>query len=412
MNVPKFARLAARVLRARVAQPKRVPEPFIRERGIATIERALIERRRRHWRTRMGFALAAAMVLGGIGFLAIGHGSMNGPMNEDALAETVVSVEALPLGDGATVVRAHGGESLERGVRLEAGDRVATRARGGALLNLSTGTRLQLGGGTHFVVQSEGPLQRYSLDQGVLDAQVTHLHAGQRFVVDTLDAQVEVRGTAFRLLSLSASTACDGGVRTRVEVRDGAVEVRSAGQVFLVEAGQNWPAECGRVEASEEAEVPETEPTLAQEAAKSEGPVLSGPPSRRSRGDFVEIAADSVADPYENAGSIENAGPLGSAGDPSRVETSQRSVLSEQTKLFARGLAEQRRGDVSSALRSYAELSVKYPKSPLAENAMVERMRLLSRRNHEAARQEAERYLARYANGFARHEAQLLLGRQ
>jgi outer membrane protein assembly factor BamD (BamD/ComL family) len=76
--------------------------------------------------------------------------------------------------------------------------------------------------------------------------------------------------------------------------------------------------------------------------------------------------------------------------------------------LFAEGVALRRRGDVAGALRAYQDLIAEFPSSPLAENAMVERMRLLSTSERARAREEARRYLRRYPRGFALEEARRL----
>jgi hypothetical protein len=80
--------------------------------------------------------------------------------------------------------------------------------------------------------------------------------------------------------------------------------------------------------------------------------------------------------------------------------------LTAQNDLFAEGVARGRQGDTSGALRAYQELMSRFPSSPLAENALVERMRLLAT-TPEGAR-EAQRYLARYPHGFAAGEAKKL----
>jgi outer membrane protein assembly factor BamD (BamD/ComL family) len=78
--------------------------------------------------------------------------------------------------------------------------------------------------------------------------------------------------------------------------------------------------------------------------------------------------------------------------------------------LFASGVALRRQGDVAGALRAHEELITKFPNSPLAENSMVERMRLLSSTQRERAKAEAQSYLRRYPRGFALDEARRLAG--
>jgi hypothetical protein len=75
--------------------------------------------------------------------------------------------------------------------------------------------------------------------------------------------------------------------------------------------------------------------------------------------------------------------------------------------LFAVGVAMGGLGDTGGALRVYQALMSRFPSSPLAENAMVARMRLLA--GSADGRAEAQRYLARYPHGFASSEAKKLL---
>jgi len=200
---------------------------------------------------------------------------------------------------------------------------------------------------------------------------VAKLRSGQRFIVDTPDAQVEVRGTRFELNVLGAAEQCGDGKRTRLSVSEGVVEVRSAGLVARVGAGERWPADC----ASPGAVAPAAAP------APVAAPVAALP---------------SVASPAPT--------PLVSPAAPSKVATEV--PLSRQNDLFAEAVALRRQGDVNGALRRYQELISQYPSSPLAQNAMVERMRLAA--SGPGGREEARRYLARYPKGFAVGEARRL----
>jgi outer membrane protein assembly factor BamD (BamD/ComL family) len=86
------------------------------------------------------------------------------------------------------------------------------------------------------------------------------------------------------------------------------------------------------------------------------------------------------------------------------------SSLAAQNRLFQEGMNARRSGDASRALSLFGELLSRYPKSPLSENARVERFRALFHlgRIEEAAR-EARRYLAFYPQGFAKEEARRLV---
>jgi hypothetical protein len=270
-----------------------------------------------------------------------------------------------PSGNGAALAKSEGEQPLTTRVALASGQRIDTPENGGAALQFSTGTSLDLAGQTSFRVDSQGATQRFSLQRGELVAHVAKLTSPQRFIVDTPDTEVEVRGTRFRLRVVEQPEACGGGTRTRLEVSEGAVEVRVASiGAVSVKAGEVWPTDC-------QGAAPALAP--AAQAAMPRAAVLTKP-----------------------------AAPAAASG--SEVERS--SALAPQNDLFAEGVARGRQGDTSGALRVYQELMSRFPSSPLAESAMVQRMRLLA--GTAGGRAEARRYLTRYPRGFALDEAKKL----
>jgi hypothetical protein len=252
---------------------------------------------------------------------------------------------------------------------ITAGQLVQTPASGGASLQLSTGTNLTLAGDTQLRVQSQSAVERFALWRGELSARVAKLADGQRFILQTPDAEVEVRGTRFVVTVLEHGDACSSATRTRVHVTEGIVEVRSTLGLARLSAGQSWPAGCG----VEEAQTPH--PTLPPTVQ----PLPAASQQRRA------AAPDSGETPSERA-----------------------SALVRQNDLFAEAVARRRLGDVSAALGAYQQLMREYPSSPLAENAAVERLRLLSQQQPAKARAEAQVYLKRYPRGFAIEEAKRL----
>jgi TolA-binding protein len=240
-------------------------------------------------------------------------------------------------------------------------------------LQLSTQTALELSGQTEVRVDGTEKVARFSLRHGGFSAHVAKLTEGQRFIVETPDAEVEVRGTRFRLRVLEQPQACGAGNLSRLEVSEGVVEVRAAGAVSRVSAGQSWPVDCG---------------SAGQEPAK-----------------LVAESPSTAPEPVSAASGKAPARPTPAAPATSTAQ----SGLTQQNDLFASGVALRRQGNVSGALRAYQELITQFPNSPLAENAMVERMRLLSTTQRALAKDEARRYLRRYPRGFAGQEAQRLM---
>jgi len=353
MNTPRYAAAAAKLLVKNL--PKHQGTRGDRDRGIAVIERAMqrrAERRRWVWAGGTVAAAAAGLLL-----------TATTPwVSERAGATpTLVAIAASPAGRGAALHEGSRQQPLPQGAVVAAGQSIETPADGGASLRLSTGTSLELAENTSFRVDSQGPVERFALQRGELAAHVAKLEAGQRFIVDTPDAQVEVRGTRFRLRVLEQAETCGAGTRTRLEVLEGAVEVRHARASALIRAAQEWPADC---------------------ADRAATPPSAPEPER------------------------ENSVP---SGAPARVAAERASILKAQNDLFAEALAKRREGDTSGALRAYQELLTRYPKSALAENATASRMRLLAASHDPRARDEARAYLLRYPHGFAATEAQALI---
>lgn len=365
MSNPRYARLAARLLRDATSEPP--PGRHLdRERGLATIERAQRPTPTSSLR-RWSIGIAASVAAGAIGWVA----ARGLPPPTSLAPARVVSVLASPLRDGASFLDAAGEVPLQAGAKLVAGGRISTAPGGGAQLNLSTGTRLQLDGQTILTLQSQDALQRFALAQGRLHANVAKLAPDERFVIDTPDAQVEVRGTQFHLEVLQLSLFCGDGSRTRLDVTEGVVEVRSSRTVARVGAGQHWPSDC---------EAPTT-----------------------------DAAGGDAGMPRSSASA---AGGDASAAAAARQRRPSRSLIAEQNAIFQRGIEAQRQGKTNQALAAYAELVERFPSSPLAENAAVARIRLYAGFDAVRARREAASYLARYPRGFARPEAQRIVDAQ
>jgi hypothetical protein len=82
------------------------------------------------------------------------------------------------------------------------------------------------------------------------------------------------------------------------------------------------------------------------------------------------------------------------------------STLPEENRLMQAALAAARAGEDARAIKWLNELLARYPASPLAQNAKVERFRALARTGAaEPAATEARRYLNEHPNGMASDEA-------
>jgi hypothetical protein len=86
------------------------------------------------------------------------------------------------------------------------------------------------------------------------------------------------------------------------------------------------------------------------------------------------------------------------------------STLALENRLFSEAVTESHSGNTDAALRGFERLVREYPRSPLAQSAMVRRLRILAAAERiPEARAEARRYLAAYPTGFAKQEAEALL---
>jgi hypothetical protein len=364
MNTPRYSALAARLLRNHVTEFE--ADEMARKRGLDTIARARQVRARRRTLQRVAYAVTAVAAAVALWFF--------GPsmVASDADDSPLVTVVVTPKGAG--VYRFDDGNSspMLLGSKVPEGSRLSTPAAGGAELALSTGTRIKLDADSNLELHKLSSTQRFSLRGGSTDVHVAKLGADERFVVDTPDAQIEVRGTAFRLSVVDTADPCTGS-RTRLSVSEGVVEVRSATTLTRVGVGEQWPPKCEEVEA----EAAPT-PTSAEAEEQDAG------------------ARDSGAQRVHTV-------PLHAAP---AAETA--SILRQQSDLFSTAVHAKRRGDIAEALRLYQQFISRYPGSALAEDATVARMRLLKNQG-SAGRREAQHYLDRYPLGYAREEAEHLV---
>jgi hypothetical protein len=231
--------------------------------------------------------------------------------------------------------------------------------------------------------------KRFAIEAGAFSARVAKLGPGERFVVTTPDAEVEVRGTVFRVSVVAPDPSCGAGTPTRLEVSEGVVVIRHDGAELSVEAGSHWP-DCGASGAPSGATAV-TPPSLP--TAPSAGPAaVPGEPSVSAR---VAAAPPMPAPPS-------TARPSDATPRPSAE-----SRLAEQNDLFDRAMREKRAGRAEEALALLERLRARHPEGPLAESAEVERMRLLT---GPARSRAAQAYLERWPRGFARGEAETLAG--
>lgn len=349
--------------------------PSGRDAAVARIEAALRARaegqRRRRLHGRLAAAAAVLLLVGGGAAVASRVTRPRAAASEEARL-------TFPHG-GVTVTQGGRSEEMAPGARVGLGAELRTAASAEAQLDFETGSRVKLAGSSRVRLVEQSAHKRFALEAGSLTAKVAKLGPGERFVVTTPDSEIEVRGTLFRVSLVAPEGSCGGGTPTRLEVDEGVVVVRNGGAEHRVVAGGRWPA-CASASSS---------------AAGATGDQASA----------IATVASPAALPAPND-------TQGSAGHASRLAghaaPEPGSHLAEQNDLFDGALRAKRAGDAAGALAKLDRLRATYPSSPLAENAEVERFRVLAAIDRRRAAEAAREYLRHRPSGFARAEAEAL----
>lgn len=377
---------ATRLLRDAVEDTGEVDRmPPDRDDTVLRLAEALRDRRRRAHarRTWMGVGMAAGVLA------LVGTGAVVA-LREPHASEPSMQANAdhgrlREAADKVTVV--HDGQSSAPapGTRLADGTELRTPTGAEAHLDFDSGTQLTIAGGTRVRLIEQTRHKRFALESGSVFAKVAKLATDERFLVTTSDAEIEVRGTAFRVTLTTPDPACENGTPTHVDVTEGTVVVRHDAREVRVSAGEHWPA-CA--------------------SASTDEPRVQAKESRAVHPSTVAPPATAAAKPAPSPPAPESA-PATNA-----VVAERTSSLAEQNDLFDMAMQRKRAGDLAGALSTFERLIATYPDGPLGENASVERMRVLASLDRTRASAVARDYLARYPNGFARDEARKLLAEQ
>src|SRR5581483_8489866 len=192
--------------------------PNDRERLVQAVERGLRVRRRNQqmarWTMTASAAAAALILIAGAKTLLSPYPTPPTPAVAEAPRLHIISTPQHPsgmmVGTDAAPVPVVEGMALPQGFRLVAPP--AGEVRFGA----PRGTTLTLEGGGEVAIKDATNIQRYELKEGAIRAKVAKLVTGERFIIATADAEVEVHGTAFRVAVVPVDPACGSGTITRV----------------------------------------------------------------------------------------------------------------------------------------------------------------------------------------------------
>jgi ferric-dicitrate binding protein FerR (iron transport regulator) len=271
-------------------------------------------------------------------------------------------------GQGNVLVHLAATQSLADRQKLQAGDSVHSGEDGTASFGFANGTRLALTRASDLRIDEVGPTRRFFLFSGGVQARVSKLGRGERFVVDTPDSEVEVRGTVFAVGINPPSATCAAAATSKVEVSEGTVWVRSGDQQVVLHAGESWSTPCPRQQVL--GDLPAARAEHASAAAH--GPTV---PSLRSSG-----RKSAPNRPVAVTPSIEPMAPKLDLVAPPPVAPPPVALsrLAEQNDLFSAAMTAERQGQHAAALRKLDELISRFPGGPLSESARGERQRILS----------------------------------
>jgi TolA-binding protein len=226
-----------------------------------------------------------------------------------------------------------------------------------------------------------------TLTSGTLDVTVRPLAAGERFIVRTTDAEIEVRGMAFRV------EAEQGRIRG-IAVAEGAVEVRYAGFSAVIPSGGSWRATSSAAAPAVPRPIPPPAPSEAR------------PPPSPPRAPFGVRAAPAPAreprEPRDAPSAAVSSPPPAPSAAPSAPPASRE---------FAEAMRALGRGDYMGGAAQLEAFSVAHPGDPRADEADYLQAIALQRAGRAAeARAAARRYLATRSEGAHRAEARKIAG--
>ena len=343
--------------------------------------------------------LASAMAVGGLvlGWFAFAH-----------RATTVTSVATDPRALPLFSATAQGGSLAALQRPVGAGDQFFAPRTAPVKIGDAGGTELTLEPGAMLTVLEASTTRRFALRRGAVGARVRKLVPGQRFIIETADAEIEVHGTQFRVvLGEPEELPCSGAgprdaIATRVTVTEGVVSVKWAGDEQRLKPGDEWPPRCAPARAS----APQA--AAAPSSPYSAGSKVAAPasPSSRSR---VATSLHRTSPAAGARRTASRAAALDAATASSRDTPA--SALEAQNDLFVAAVRARRAGHSALALSLFNRFIQEYPGASLLESALAQKMRLLAASaDRSSAPAAARQYLDRFPDGFAHDEAQTLIG--
>ncbi|WP_437592293.1 FecR domain-containing protein [Sorangium sp. So ce1000] len=272
-------------------------------------------------------------------------------------------------------------------VPLASDEELRTGEGARAKASLATGATVEVGPSTRVRFAPVGAGRDragdiVALEQGTIAVEVPRLPAGMSLSVRTSDAVVTVHGTRFSVER--RPDAAGEPAETRVSVVEGRVAVRRGEVERFLSPGETW-------------------------SSRDDERRADRPPEGRP-GDAPAPPREAGQDSADGEGGRRDGAGEGGAGEPRAPrdarEAPPRTSLTAENELLQSAMAARRRGQPRRAIERLDLLLRRYPDSPLAEIARVERLRAIEALgDKERTAAEARRYLRDYPQGFGREEA-------
>jgi hypothetical protein len=378
MTQSDYAALAANLLRQKSTVTRSCR--LSRDEAVSLVAQAIERRTRRAKSRRMLWATtASAAVLSVVGWRGVAA------YRHVTKSTSPSAASCAPRHPGVGAPSANGDFGFADGQPFEPGARILAPTEHASQISLGSGTRITLDAGSRLSYDEGSATHRFSLLVGSVHLEVAKQEGKQRFLVETPDSEIEVRGTVFNVSWRRLPDRC--GNQTQVIVTEGAVEVRRQGMTTQVNAGQSWPEPCASIDRVSALPIyPE--------------PKAKGPPDRADRLRAVTVRASNETPSVP---------PEHSSSEPGQAPAARGSDLVEQNDLFARANAARRASNPTLAIRLYDELLTRFPQGPLTESALSSRLAVLKSNDPRRARSEAQRYIELYPAGFSAGLAETIL---
>jgi hypothetical protein len=352
-----------------------------------------VSKRRGERRQRASWIAAAAALLVVAGAGAFEYRSH--AARERAAADVAVGIFSLVREGENVAVDSHDALDLVPEDRLETPSDGRARAvlTSGAVVDVQASTTVRFARERNATQTGE----ELVLSHGSVALKVPKLGALRTLAVVTPDARVTVHGTAFRV------DIDEAGARptTSVTVTEGTVWVTQGGRDIVLPRGSHWSSAVSTPDAHTDATplvptMPATPPRVP-------------PPNETTPAPSPGVTARSASSAFPSSSGASNSTAPSSRASAARIHDEATSTLGVENDEYHQAVSAVRSGNDASAVSQFDAFLARFPSSPLAQNAEVERFRALHRlgRTAEAARR-ARSYLVSYPRGFAHDEAQAL----